>query len=261
MKKVLIIVLCVVLAATLAGCGTNADATKDGSKTYDSDFIADLVKGCEERWDYADGDAQQEMDEKVVATNATNIELKALEKYKDLPFEDSVLKEKALSYINELKKGLDVISNYGADSFYEDWDAHYDHRTQLLVEINELSSLPFGEKYQGQFDELANRGAEVIANNEKETTANQLLSQFQFAALEPEYEGQTYITYEATVENTTDYDFENFSVVIDLIDGDGVVLDTQYCYVENWTSGKKVKVDFTTEVQFKSLEVNLDYYT
>jgi hypothetical protein len=257
MKKFFIVLLCcAVLCGVLVGC----DTQEAEDKTYDSDFIAALVKGCEERWDYADSEAAMMDDEQEMATTATNIELEEIKEYADLPFADTVLKEKALAYINELNNGLDILSTYGADAFYENWDAHYDHRTQLLVEINEISPLPFGEKYQAQFNELANRGVEVIESNEKEKAANELLSQFQFTALEPEYEGQAYITYEATVENITDYDFETFGVAIDLVDSDGVVVDTQYCYVENWTSGKKVKTEFATDVQFESLEINLDYY-
>jgi hypothetical protein len=257
MKKILLVVLCVVLAVGVVGCG----AKEDENKTYDSDFIADITKGFEARWDYADGEALKETDEKAVLTKATSIELETVEKYKDLPFSDSVLKEKALSYINELNNGLTVISTYGADSFYQDWDAHYDSRTKLLVEINEIYPFSVDDKHKSQFEEMANRGLEVKESNEKETAANELLKQFQFNALEPEYEGTTYITYEATVENVTDFDFESFSVLIELIDGDGVVLETTYCSISNWNSGKKVKTEFISEAKFDSLEVNLDYFS
>ncbi len=266
MKRLLCVVLCILLAVAIVGCGApeaepSESAEDQENKVYDNDFIADLVKGCEARWDYANSEEAAEGDEPTYLKNGINIELEAISKYANLPFEDNVLKEKALAYINELNNGIDVLSTYGADAFYDNWSAHYDHRTQLLVEIDELYPLTFDEEYQTIFNELTSNGSQVIENNEKEDAANSLLSQFEFVEAENESSYSGFRTFEATVENATDFDFENYGVNIDILNAEGIVIDTQYCSVDNWTSGKKVKVEFAVfDDEFASYEVKLDYY-
>ena len=101
----------------------------------------------------------------------------------------------------------------------------------------------------------------MIENNEKEDAANSLLSQFEFVEAENESSYSGFRTFEATVENATDFDFENYGVNIDILNAEGIVIDTQYCSVDNWTSGKKVKVEFAVfDDEFASYEVKLDYY-
>ena len=131
----------------------------------------------------------------------------------------------------------------------------------MLVEIDELYPLTFDEEYQTIFNELTSNGSQVIENNEKEDAANSLLSQFEFVEAENESSYSGFRTFEATVENATDFDFENYGVNIDILNAEGIVIDTQYCSVDNWTSGKKVKVEFAVfDDEFASYEVKLDYY-
>ncbi|SUN72126.1 Uncharacterised protein [Streptococcus infantarius] len=78
-------------------------------KYYDNDFVTDLGKALDARWTYTDDKANADvvMTEEGYET-ATQTELDVIEKYQDLKFKDSKLKEAALAYINELKNGLKV---------------------------------------------------------------------------------------------------------------------------------------------------------
>lgn len=77
---------------------------------------------------------------------ATQTELDVIEKYQDLKFKDSKLKEAALAYINELKNGLEVAKTYSSDSFYDNWEKHYDSKTSKLITINDIKKVEVSEK-------------------------------------------------------------------------------------------------------------------
>lgn len=77
---------------------------------------------------------------------ATQTELDVIEKYQDLKFKDSKLKEAALAYTNELKNGLEVAKTYGSDSFYDNWEKHYDSKTSKLITINDIKKVEVSEK-------------------------------------------------------------------------------------------------------------------
>ena len=58
-----------------------------------------------------------------------------------------------------------------------------------------------------------------------------------------------------TVENTTDNTFEYFNFNISLVDKDGVVVETQNAYTENWKPGDKHRFEFSTDKEFDKIEV------
>ena len=66
-------------------------------------------------------------------------------------------------------------------------------------------------------------------------------------------------TYQATVENTTDKDFEYFSFEISLLDENGVIIKNDYASINNWGSGQKAVFEFETDVDFESMEINTMY--
>lgn len=255
MKRVLAYLLVSVLILSLAACGGGGTSSSD--KMYDDDFISALKSGLTARWNYADTNTDEE---KMALEKATNLELEKIAEYKNLPFENTNLQEKAISYINELNNSLDVLSSYGADAFNADWSAHKDRRKKLITEINDIYPLEFDEKYQSTLNEFLSRGQEVAGEEKKAEAAEQLAQNLVFEQIEPDYPDATYISYEGIAENTSEYDFDSFNVIIDLIDEDGVTLDTCYCYINGWTAGKRVKVDFMTDAQFKTMEVRLDSY-
>lgn len=256
MKRVIAGLMTMLVILSLVACG----GQEPEDKMYDEDFIKDFIDGLEKRWDYSDKNTST--DEKESLDKAINLELDSISKYGGLPFEDSKLQEKSLAYINELKSGLDVLSTYGADSFYQDFEKHTAKRTQLITEINEMYPLEFKDKFQPTFEEFLSRGQEVIKEEGIQEEAEALLNNIKFEAQEPEYEGSDYVTYEATAENTSEYSFTSYSISIELMDEDGIVADKTYCYIDDWTPGKKVKIDFITDVDVKSMEVNLDsFYT
>ena len=111
MKRMFLVISLLFVSIIVAGCGTTS--TKKEVKYYDNDFVTDSGKALDARWTYTDDKANADvvMTEEGYVT-ATQTELDVIEKYQDLKFKDSKLKEAALAYINELKNGLKVAKTY-----------------------------------------------------------------------------------------------------------------------------------------------------
>lgn len=257
MKKLMLVILCVLFTGTLSACGNNEGTTESTGPNYvDQDFLASLGKGLESRWEYAEN---TEDDDEEALRNATNEELAVLEKYTSGEFEDTKLQERAIAYINELKNGLEVTETYGSDSFYQNWDKHYSKRTKMLVELEDNYTIPISEKYEKTLKQLKAHGAEVA---QKEKIEEELLALLQNAGFADDgsNEGSSYRNYTAVVENSTGLDITSLGANVNLLDGEGVVVDTSYLNANNWKSGQKYKFEFTTDKEFQSIEVDLSYY-
>lgn len=261
MKKIMLVAACLAITVFLSACGGSDDkkTTESTGPVYvDQDFLDSLGKGLEERWDYV-GDNDD--DEKESLQQATNHELAILDRYTSEEFEDTKLQEKAIAYINELKNGLEVTDTYGSDSFYQNWDKHYSTRTKMLVDFSENYTIPVSEKYEATLKELAAHGTEVAQKEKFEEEIQALLQNAGFAdesgdnGMELDFR-----SYAATVENTTGQDISSLSATVNLLDSEGVVVDTSYLNANNWRSGQKYKFEFGTDKEFQSIEVDVSFY-
>lgn len=252
-KRVSIILIATLVSMLVLGaCSKSSEP-----KYYDKDFMSSLEKGLESRWVFAD--KEEDTENKEFYTTATKKELEQVKKYEDLKFKDSKLKEAAISYINELKNGLKVAKTYGSDSFYDNWEKHYDSRTSKLITINDIKKIEVSEKKQSILDELLASGKEVISAEKNKDTLTSFLKSITFAKDETRSnEFSSY--YTATVENTTGLNIENLNLSFKLIDDNGVTVDTPVEYVENWNAGEKRQLEFWTDKQFSKTEITMDEY-
>ncbi|EOH93772.1 FxLYD domain-containing protein [Enterococcus pallens] len=260
MKKIVLVVTCLLCTTFLSACGGNDDGktTESTGPVYvDQEFLDSLGKGLEERWSYAediDDDGEKEGLQK-----ATNHELTILDRYTSGQFKDTKLQEKAIAYINELKNGLEVLDTYGSDSFYQKWDKHYATRTKMLVDLSENYTIPISEKYQATLKELTAHGTEVAQKEKVEEEIQALLQNASFTD-EGSDDGITYRTYTATIENTTGLSINNLMATVNLLDGEGVVVDTSYLNANNWRAGQKYKFEFMTDKEFQNMDVDVSHY-
>ena len=85
-----------------------------------------------------------------------------------------------------------------------------------------------------------------------------MVSDVQFKVIEDM--GGGYKTYQAVVENTTSVDFKSFQVSINLLNADGVIVETTYDQVSAFKQGAKVQFEFSTDKDFTSTEVITDWW-
>lgn len=254
MKKIRLLVVVSFTLLIITACSSNDN--NEEKLVSNDEFMSELAAGLEKRWDFTeeeDGEATKDF-----LLNAIDLELEEIEEFKDLKFEDDKLKEYAISYINELKNGIEVLDSFGADSFYEKWDEHYGKRTSLILEMDEAYDIAVSEKHSDILGELKATGKEVSDELESEEEIEKFIENIEFE-LDEEQSDEYFKYYNAIVENTTEYNFRDFSINLKLIDSDGVTVGTEYAFTNNWNKGDKAKLEFMTEEEFDKIEIVKDY--
>lgn len=258
MKRITVLMAIFITTLITTGCGGTAVTTESTGPTYiDEAFLSDLAKGLEKRWEFSDTNI--DMNEKELLTESINIELEILDDYRNKPFKNSTLQEKAIAYINQLNEGKELLTTYGSDSFYSNWDLFYGERTKAILFLTDNFEIPISEEHQPIIDEMRALGAEVKMNQEAEKAIHSLFEKTTFEYEKTEYD--TVKTYVAVLENTTGFDISSISASINLIDSDDVVVDTQYIHSENWKNGQKHRFEFMTDKPFNTVDITIDYYT
>ena len=244
-KKVICIVLSTIL---LVGCASNSE-----NKNYDSEFLTSLSKGLDRRWKDSDKDPEESAKNYKLWVND---ELDEVKDYGDKKFKNDKLKELAIRYINVLKEGKEIASNFGADSFEDQWSEHQNKRYELLVEINNISEIPVQDK--DNLGEILAGGKEVKRDSEVRKDLENIINSANF---KPDDSNSYLAGYSAVVENTTEYDIEALTVEVSLFDENDVLYNTTYINVNNWKKGTKAKLHFIdTDDKEGTYEFSLKYY-
>lgn len=217
------------------------------------EFLNEFSAGLEKRWEYAEKNENEEAT-KDFLLEAIELELNSIDEFKDLKFEDDKLKEFAILYINELKSGIEALDSFGADSFYDKWDEHFNKRTTLILEIDDTYDIPVSAKYSVILDELKATGKDVLDQLDKDEELDKFIKDIKFE-VDQDQSDEYFKYYTAIVENTTSYNLKEFSIDLKLIDSDGVTVETEYAYTSNWNKGDKAKLEFMTSEKFDKIEV------
>ncbi|MFR3391123.1 MAG: FxLYD domain-containing protein [[Clostridium] scindens] len=257
MKRKLIAIL-MIATMLLASTACSAEEKKE-EHFADKDFIVDLQKGLQERWDITDNTPYTTDEEtKKVLSSALDAELNAVKDYQNQKFEDSKLQELVLQYINSVKaqdESLDYISA-DAEKFNEMWQTAYETRTQLIETFYKDYDLKVDKKYQDNLDELLTKSKLVTEEANTKKTVEDWFKTFNFTQVSDDY---GFKTYEAVVENNTGVNFDYVNLSINLIDENGVTVETTYSNFNNISAGAKVKFEFSTDKDFVSTEITGDY--
>lgn len=275
MKRTLGSIICAVLLGTaiLTGCSgsgttheSSSAATTEAAPSYaDQDFMNNLSKGLITRWDISDeltqkvaeGTVTMESSEyKQGLVDCVNAELEAISGYKTGLFKDGNLQVLAISYINALERQLAALEDYPTEAYEKEWETAYDERTKLLSQLVSDYNLTVDEAHQAYLDEFKAKGKQVQMKEQYQSQVDDLLASIEFEETNDEY---GYREYTAVVENTTDLDFIHFSIDINLMDEDGVLLGTQYASFDNWNSGVKARFQFSTDEDFATTEIFPNY--
>lgn len=266
MKRVLSVLLAAVLCVgMLTGCGnTNSASTQKEEHYADEDFMKDAAKALETRWKMNESDEDKVYTEgsdeqKELFSKWTQAELDILSEYEDEKFEDSKLKELAIQYINALKDQEEAMKYVTVDylKFSEIWQSSYDLRTQIIAQLKEDYGLNVSEKYQSILDDLVTNAQLVTEEQTTKETVETFAKGIQFALEKDEYGLKTYST---VVENTTGLGFSSLSLTINLLDAEGVIVETTYANVDNFASGAKARLEFMTDKEFASTDISVQYY-
>lgn len=242
MKRITKLLCGLLVLFVMTGCSSSQE------KSVDESFIDDFKSGLMARWDEAEDNTADSTEE---FNKLLDAELNEIKKYKDETFENKELGESAKAYINNLEdtKNITKYVNTDYSKFYEQYQDYSQIRAEAMYDINKIQKIKFDSKSdQDIFDSMLEEGELV-----KEV--RNIMSNTQFTLAKNDNEYDTSATYEAIVENTTNTDFDNFYFDIAVKDEQGVIIDTESAYTENWRKGEKHKFDFWLNKPAYSIEI------
>ena len=233
------------------GCNANNE-----DKTYDKDFLKDLSKGLMDRWDMTQNETESQ---DIYYERLVDTELNKISEYANKKFEDTQLQEKAIAYINLLKTQKEALNYYKSDyiKFDELWSEAYNDRTQAVRDFINDYGITFPDKYKNRVDEFMDNAKIATQKDNFDAKVDEMVKNINFQKVRT---SGSYSYYEATIENLTDKTFEYFSLNINLIDGENVILETEYATASNLSPGQKAKLEFMTDQSFEKYEITTDYY-
>lgn len=275
MKKATVLLASCMIGTGLlfTGCSGSQQESKQEEEIYyaDEDFVKDMAKGLEARWTLNEQDESKEgydaidlqsSEYKDMMISYINAELDCIGKYKDEKFEDSKLQEEAISYINLLNDHIEICDYIPVDyygKYLEEFQPIYDGRSKIIQDMADNYGLTVSDKFQSNLDEFKTNSKLVQEKDAQEQAIDSMLSNITFEEVPDEYAGDWKI-YQGVVENTTGSDFSTFAVNINLLNADGVIVETAYDQVSNFTNGAKAQFEFSTDKEFTSTEVTVQYY-
>lgn len=258
LKKFWGVLLVMLTTFSLGACGNSGSTTESTGPNYaDAEFLEAFSTGLEKRWSFID--ANPDIGEKELSSQAIEIEKENLADFNNRPFEDSKLQEKAISYINQLDEGLELLNTYGADSFYQNWDSYYVKRTQTILDLTDDYAITFSDEHSATIDEMRAHGKEVQDAADNKAILEALFQSVVFEYEPTEYD-EDYKNYVAVVENNTGFEISSISASVNIIDSEDVVVDNQYIYAENWKKDQKFRFEFMTDKEVSKQDIQLEYY-
>lgn len=264
-KRIGAITLAMVLCFSATACSDNSAApTETESETEyfaDEDFLSDLSKSLEARWDISEAQDLATLtnaEYKTTMESAIQAELDIVGKYQTEKFEDTKLQEYVLQYINNLKDQQASLDYIDADNvkFIDEWNNLYGSRTEIVSTFYNTYGLTVSEKYQSVLNDMLTKATIVANQNEQKAIIDSWVKSITFELAE---DNSGWKTYQAVAENTTGYSFDYINLSINLIDSDGVILETRYSSFQNISTGAKVKFEFMSDAEFTSTEVTATY--
>lgn len=276
MKKRAILILSAMMTTGMlfTGCSSSennqkTEKSEEETKYADEQFIKDMSKGLQARWDLNEKDEKKEGYDKIelqsqeykdMMLSYIQKELDYTEKYTDEKFKDSKLQEYAVKYINLLKQHKDICQYIPVDyygKYLDEFNPIYDERSKIIEDLVENYNLTVDKKHQDTLDEFKTNSQLVKDQDAMEESVKNMLANIQFTEVSNE---DGWKTYQGVVENTTGKDISTLNVDINLKNADGVIVETTYDDVSNFTKGAKAQFEFYTDKDFATTEVTASYY-
>lgn len=250
MKKILSVLSAFILMFSVVGCSQNE------STGADKKFIKAVEKGLDARWDYLDSNEYQNADEKTALETAVQKELEKIQEFKDAEFDNPELGKLAKDYIASVEAQKEALKYYNdVVKYSEKWDEAYDQRSEYVVTLVDK----FGVKVDEEgYKDLKENAQVVKEENKVSEKLDEEMKKIKFELVSNEYGWKT---YEATIQNNTGVDIQDFYLDIALKDAEDVVAGKTQAYINGtWKNGDKAKISFETDADFEKMEWKYNYF-
>lgn len=253
MKKISAIIICL-FSLFFVACGNSSSADQnnvDGNQK----FIEVASKAINGRWD------EQEKKEKSASYSQ--------EDYIAIIEKENEKLEGALQEVDNqelLKAGKDYIegnnmmveANKTTDDtlMYEYIEKSESLRKPALIKMVDDFGLVIEEKNEQIYKDFKAKATVINKENEAKKFAENLGTNIKFE-VSKEYDWSKCV---AVLENTSEFDFQDLAYTVQFKDKDGVVIDTGYLNLSNFSKGSKQKVETSTDEDYSTISVELEYF-
>ena len=107
------------------------------------------------------------------------------------------------------------------------------------------------------FAELKENAKAVTEKEEIDKEVEELVKSIDFENVKTEY---GWSDYADVIENSTSVNFESLEINVKLLDKDGVTVSDEIVWVDNWNTGEKKKLEFSTDKSFSEMKWELGSY-
>jgi len=257
-RKIILMILCTMLGFVFVACGYNRDNernTTDISEAKESDFILDMIKGLEARWEVPDNSEGIDIDVDK-SEQRVQVELDNIEKYKLAKFSDKDFQTLAMDYLDAvlIQKEAILHAKSGDYTKYDElWGKGYKKRSLIIYQLFENYNLKVSDKYNDSIQELISVGEIQLKTEENKKEIEEWLKTIKFSKGDKDY------TYQAITQNPTNITFSYINLNINLIDKDGIVINSTYSSINNIDPNSKIRFEFYNDKDFVQTDATADY--
>lgn len=171
---------------------------------------------------------------------------------------DVAVKEIANNYIEGTLAQIEAFKTNDYDLMWSYQEKADKLRKPALVALVDTYGVNIKEEHQQTYKDFKEVATVISKENKAKEYAESLALQMTFNKVEGEFGN---ITYETIVENTSDITFSSLSFSIKCKDKDGVVVATEFIYLENFEPGTKEKAEiYPYEETIDTLSVTVDSF-
>lgn len=257
MNKFFSLFFALLMLFSILGCSNQSEKAEE-KVSPDDVFIEEFSKAINKRWAEQDKLVETEEDEKYYEKNVEILE-KELETIEGslANVEDKELKELGNQYVEGAKLQIEMFKT-------DDWELELEYSEQserlrkpALIKLVEEYNVIIEEEFQQTYKDFKAQATVINKENEANSYAEKLAQEIVFEKTTDEYGD---LVYTAIVENTSDFEFDSIDYDVQFKDSDGIVVDNDYIYLENFTPGTKQKVELTyIPEDTATLELSLSY--
>ena len=266
-SKIFSLILVSMISVGVVGCSNtnNNSSNQNQDVATDEAFISDFEKAINKRWD------EQDKLEKKFNTNTTYTdeqytedtikvlenEIATLEKNKD-GIKDKDLKKIADDYIEGVKKQIEAQKTNDFDLQLKYQEESDKLRKPSLIAMVDDYGIKIKEQHQQNYKDFKEQATIINKENKAQEFADKLAREMVFEKATGEFGD---VEFTSVVENTSDIDFTNLSYKVQYKDKDGVVIQDDLIYLENFEVGAKQRVKLTPyEDGIESIVVTTDWF-
>ena len=137
------------------------------------------------------------------------------------------------------------------------WNELYYDRVILIRKFVDDFGLKVDEKHQSTLNEFISNAAVLTEYEQRQSSINDMVSKFTYEVRD---QGFGNFFYLINMENTTNVTFDFFGCTLEVLDGNGTIVDTGYTgEVRNFAPGQKAQLQVYVRAQGASVRFHPNY--